>query len=283
MAIIQIIRMPFGVGFVGAGVASGGFEEVPLLMSVLQEDGHMHGRVLAQWIATWLIVAAISNGLAASHKDWTAVPLGSFLLSEGTHTIHVARPYDRFGVIASPIVFTAVFDPSQPLASPVEIGFAQDERQLPTWTVRRLGQMYVIGVEPQEQAAGASERSQRNVLTLQVSVKNAAGGLVLMASGTPDFGLLGADALGPLEGLVERLDRGAAREYFNATIGITAGRLQVAQADFTRLARIGPAARPLRAGGSAPAALRRSSGRPADRFSRTLSPGPLRPAVRDVP
>ena len=134
-------------------------------------------------------------------------------------------------MISAPIVFTAVFDASQPLPQPIEIRLAAHERGLPTWSIQRLGQMYVVGSQ-------ALPRTEENpVLTLSVEARNAPPGLTLMASGSPDFALAGDDAIGPLESLVKRLQPGAAREYLNATVNMTGGQPQMAKADFARLAQ----------------------------------------------
>lgn len=203
----------------------------------------MRNRLSPRLTALLSVAAAASTAAAASHRDWTVVPLGSFPLHEGRQTIHVAHPFDRFGLIASPIAFTVFFDPSQPLTQPVEIRLAHDDQQLPPWTVERLGQTYVIGRATLERAAlwppltTQPAMDPTRVLTLCVTVKNAADGLALMASGAPDLRLAGDGALGPLEQVITQLARGPAREYLSATVSITTGRLQMARADFARLAQ----------------------------------------------
>ncbi|MFH1746006.1 MAG: hypothetical protein ABIG44_03065 [Planctomycetota bacterium] len=210
----------------------------------------MRKHLLAYLMGLLLALHVISPGRAAGHRDWTVIPLGSFPLAAGSQQIRVIRPYDAHGIIPGPIVLTAFFDPRQPLTNPITIRFTRADGQLPPWKIERLGQTYVIGHTILERAWTSDAAT---AFTLNVNVTGAAPALRLMASGAPDYRLLGDEALGPLELLVAQLGRGSVREYFNAVISITVGRLQMARADFARLAR----GRHLQVARFARAALRR--------------------------
>ncbi|MGD8454162.1 MAG: hypothetical protein PVJ57_20300 [Phycisphaerae bacterium] len=188
---------------------------------------------LQYWVVAALLSASVATGLAASHRDWTAVPLGSFTLQEGEQTIQLARPYDRFGVIPSPIVLAAVFEPV-PDGAEIEIHLVVAGRDLPTWTVRQPGEMYVLGVAVQETLAGGGEKP---TIAVDVTVSGAPNGLVLMASGSPELGFAGRDALGPLTDVIARLERGVGREYLGAVAGLVAGRTEMATSEFDRLSQ----------------------------------------------
>jgi len=170
---------------------------------------------------------------AASHRDWTVVPLGSFTLYGGEQSLQIARPCDRFGIIPTPIVLTVAFDPGQRQTQPIELRFAQGGRDWPSWTVEQIGQMYVIGLA----ALGPVTNAESGrVLTVQVTVQHAPAGLAVMASGTPDLKLAGDDALGPLDDVVRQLKPGTAREYLHAIAAINVGQMPLATAALARLA-----------------------------------------------
>ena len=189
---------------------------------------------LAGALLTILIMAnAVPAGIAASHRDWTLLPLGSFPLANGGQDIRVARPFDASGVIDTPIVFTALFNPDQASSGPIQVRFSAAERALPAWTVRAIGETYVVGREALAQLATDGGR----LLRLRVELSNAPTGLVLMASGTPDLALAGANALGPLVSITKRLKPSAEREYLSATVNLTSRQLHMAKAEFARLAR----------------------------------------------
>jgi len=181
-------------------------------------------------LACALLLAA--DATATGRRDWCLIPLGSFPLQPGTQEIRVARPYDRFGIIRSPIVFVALFDPGQRPPVPGEIRFTAAERPYPTWSIRHPGQMYVIGTAALERDSTADGRH----LTLRVEARNCAPQLALMASGAADLRLAGEAALGPLDGVVRNLPRSAAREYLKAAVAAAGGELERAKRDFTRLA-----------------------------------------------
>ena len=183
---------------------------------------------------TTLLCMAAANGLAASHKDWTPIPLGSFALHEGEQTLSVARPYDRFGVVNSPITLTVLFDPRSSPTRSTRISFATEQGALPGWSVRNVGQVYVIGAAALQRIS-AAESDKR--IKLHVSVVGDKPGLTLMATGAPDLALAGPGLLGPLEAVVKQLERGVAREYLKAVTDIAAGRPQMAEAALARLAR----------------------------------------------
>ena len=173
-----------------------------------------------------------TDATATGRRDWCLIPLGSFPLQPGTQEIRVARPYDRFGIIRSPIVFVALFDPGQRPPVPGEIRFTAAEQPYPTWRIRQPGQMYVIGTAALERDSAADGRH----LTLRVEVENCAPQLALMASGAADLALAGEAALGPLDEVVRNLPRSAAQEYLKAVVAAAGGGLERAKRDFTRLA-----------------------------------------------
>ena len=193
----------------------------------------MRTRRLMCLTALWLCSAA-ANSLAASHKDWTPIPLGSFPLHEGEQTLHIARPYDRFGVVDSPITLTALVIPTSAPARPAQISFATTQGALPRWTVGHAGQVYVIGLAAVQQISDAESDKQ---VTLQVTVTGALPGLTLMASGASDLALADPGVAGPLEGVIRLLEPGVAREYLKALADVSAGRPQMAEAALQRLTR----------------------------------------------
>jgi tetratricopeptide (TPR) repeat protein len=177
-----------------------------------------------------LLLAA--DAAATGRRDWCLIPLGSFPLQPGTQEIRVARPYDRFGIIDSPIVLVALFDPDQRPPVPGQIRFAAAERPYPAWSIRQPGQMYVIGSATLERDSAPDGQH----LTLRVEVRNCAPKLALMASGAADLALAGEAALGPLDEVVRKLPRSTAQEYLKAVVAAAGGGLQRAKRDFTRLA-----------------------------------------------
>ncbi|MBU0639026.1 MAG: hypothetical protein KKB50_09195 [Planctomycetes bacterium] len=178
-----------------------------------------------------LAAGIVTPAWAAGHRDWTTIPLGSFRLEAGTQSIRVTRPYDRFGIIPSPIVFVALFEPDSVGRAPIEIRFTGGQSEYPTWTLRQPGQTYILGTAALERDAVEDKR----VLELTVHVQPGAPGLALMASGAPDMKLAGSAALGPLGDVVGRVKPSAAREYLEATAVASTVSLTTAQGAFRRL------------------------------------------------
>ncbi len=203
----------------------------------------------ASLVAFWLCLCATAASLAASHRDWTVVPLGTIALAPGTQEVRLARPFDRHGLIEAPIVLVAFFDTARQQQTPIEVEFSNPRQTLPTWKITEPGQMYVIGLAAQMRAAGGGNA----VLPLRIELRGAAGELALMASGAPDLALAGDDALGPLEQIAEQMPPGAEREYIRATLRSSGADLPGAQRELRRLAGTGDT----RVARAARAALRR--------------------------
>ncbi|MCH8807653.1 MAG: hypothetical protein IH986_16440 [Planctomycetes bacterium] len=187
------------------------------------------------WVRRLIVVLLLGLGAATvrggGHRDWTVIPLGSFPLQEGSQTLRLARPFDRFGVIDSPVVFMASYDSTQPRRVPVHVRFSVGEQTYPAWRIQRAGELYVIGTAILQRDAGSEKRT----LELSVHVENARQGIVLMASGAPDMALIGADVLGPLVDIEQQLARGALREYIHAINNSSGPGLADAKAAFDRL------------------------------------------------
>jgi len=189
-------------------------------------------RTLVAGTAFTLSVALTHSVTAAGHRDWSLVPLGSFRLAAGTQDFVLMRPADERGVIPAPVVLVAFFDAgstSQPPVITLTVGSLRSR----SWMVRRPGQMFLIGLDPLEQAAGRGGAR----VPLRIELGDEVPGLVLMASGAPDLALAGPGAFGPLEQVVERMPHGLEREYVRAALKSAGDDLAGARRDFERLAR----------------------------------------------
>ncbi len=179
-----------------------------------------------------LSAALTLSAAAAGHRDWSLVPLGSFRLAGGPQDFVLMRPADERGVIPAPVVLVAFFDAGSTSQPPVITLTVGSLRSRP-WVVRRPGQMFLIGLDLLEQAAGRGGAR----VPLRIELRNEVPGMVLMASGTPDLALAGTGAFGPLEQVVERMPHGLEREYVSATLKSAGDDLAGARMDFERLAR----------------------------------------------
>lgn len=172
---------------------------------------------------------------AGAHRDWTTVPLGSFQLQEGKQQITIARPYDYLGVIPAPIVLVALFDPAAGAdAPPAELTLSVGAMRYPAWKIRSAGQMYLVGSGLLERDASHNGRA----ITLDLEVQQALPGLAMMASGSPDLGLAGPTAAGPLELVVNEMPRGEEREYLSAIVSSADVDLAAARAALERLGAV---------------------------------------------
>ncbi len=183
-------------------------------------------------LLTTVFAGSHPTAIAAGHRDWTVVPLGSFQLDQDEQDIVIRRPYDRFGVIQTPIALLAVPDRAQ-IASgePMKITMSIGETTFPEWNIDSPGQIYVIGVEVQQRHATQANAA----LTMHVRVEGAAAPVQLIASAPPDLCLAGAHWVGPLAARVEQLERGLPREYLTAALASNVVPLDQARAEFARL------------------------------------------------
>ncbi|MBW7906603.1 MAG: hypothetical protein LC135_01395 [Phycisphaerae bacterium] len=180
--------------------------------------------------AVWALAAQAAIG--APHRDWTVIPLGSFELKDGRQVVTIARPYDHLGIIRSPIVIVALFDPAVAgEASPAELSISAQGQRYPRWRIGQAGQVYVLGLEALDRDGSHEGRAT----TLTIEVARPLPGLALMVSGAPDLALAGPQALGPLEDVVAAMPRGEAREYLQATLQSAAADLAGARREIERL------------------------------------------------
>lgn len=208
-------------------------------------------RSMPRCFAVATIAAGLASASAGGHRDISLIPLGSFALSSGTNEISLKRPFDRFGVIESPIVLMAMFDPSG-VENPIQVRCRSQRHAYPIWRISRPGQMYVLPVSVLERDAGGDKRT----LSLKLEVSGAPAGFALMAGGSPDFVLAGPDALGPLEDILKSMSPGPEQTYLSA----------IAQSTGSGLARAKAALETLDGHAALPAATDRD--RIAARFAR---------------
>jgi len=190
----------------------------------------MHARIRNASLAIALPLLT-SAALAAGHRDWTEIPLGSFDLQGRERDLTVLRPYNRFSVIPEPVVVEVLFDPARLQQRELELSFTVGNEALPPWRPNGPGELYVIGTAAQERLA----QSDPPRLTVHVACNQDAERVVFTASGTPDLGQLGADALGPLDELAGKLPSGAFHEYVAAVLQSAGPGLELARGEFERL------------------------------------------------